>query len=458
MPILTPVLYPGEPDPALIPKLEVVKQICLAMVASVAIVNLAGSLIPALGRIFPNGWQLMEAGSAPAALFSALSLQLSEPRRSPWMHRIGLLLAIAVTLLATLILIGYGLHISLGAAPLLGSDRGSATAFSGRMSPQTAAAFALLGISTMLVPARRRLSSGVADLLVLCLCPLVMVLVLGSVFGATGMFGVTAASQTSPQTLLCLLLLTPVAVFLRTEDGIFAIFVGSGIGSRIARIVTPILLAMPLLRELGRAHMIHVLRIPEHYATAILASLATTLSFALILVFAWRINTMEMEIHDLSLRDHLTGLYNVRGFYLLAVQALRLAQRSQLPFSVLFVVLDNLKQINETLGHEAGSALLVETAEILKTTFREADVMGQIGGNEFAVAGEFTYMAISIAAQQLKAACALRNSQPGLSFPLSFSIGYVTAEQHIRQSLKELLAQAGNAIGEPSGRKKLSRD
>ena len=125
--------------------------------------------------------------------------------------------------------------------------------------------------------------------------------------------------------------------------------------------------------------------IPEHSATAILVSIATTLSMVLLLLLVWRINSMEMEIRILSLRDGLTGLYNLQGFTLLAEQALRIAQRSQLPVSVLFVDLDNLKQINDTLGHDTGSAFLVETANLLNETFRETDVIGRIGGDEFAV-------------------------------------------------------------------------
>ena len=90
--------------------------------------------------------------------------------------------------------------------------------------------------------------------------------------------------------------------------------------------------------------------VPEQYGAAILTSLAAGLSMVLLLVLVWRINSMEKEIHDLTLRDELTGLYNMRGFYLLGEQTLRLAQRAELPFSVLFIDLDGLKKINDEHG------------------------------------------------------------------------------------------------------------
>jgi diguanylate cyclase (GGDEF)-like protein len=133
-----------------------------------------------------------------------------------------------------------------------------------------------------------------------------------------------------------------------------------------------------------------------------------------------------------------------------------LAQRSKLPLSVLFIDLDHLKQINDSFGHDAGSAFLVETAEILKQTFRETDVIGRVGGDEFAVVCQGSKVDISIAAQRLQAACALRNAESVRRFPLSFSIGFVTAEG--RQSLKELLTEADKAMYEEKRGKKLERE
>ena len=164
---------------------------------------------------------------------------------------------------------------------------------------------------------------------------------------------------------------------------------------------------------------------------------------------------MEQEIHDLTIRDDLTGLYNMRGFNLLAEQTLRLAQRAQLPFSVLFIDLDNLKQINDKMGHSAGSAYLAETGEILDASFRAGDVKGRFGGDEFVVAGQFSVVGIEIAAHRLAEAAAQRNASDGRRLPLSFSIGYVTCEYYSEETLKELVVKADEKMYQDTRRKKM---
>ena len=454
MPNIDPVLPSSEPDPVLLKQLASVKRACLAIVASLALISLAGWLIPALGRIMPNGWQLMKAESALAAILCALSLHLTEPRYSRRMNRIGLVLAVVVTLVATITLIEHRFHGAPGVESLLASDRGAL--FTEGMSPHSAAGFALLGVAIVLVRARKRFAVYLADLTIFCLCLLVLILVSGHVFGVTRIFSPSTTVLTSPLTLVCLMLTTMVALFRRTEQGIFSIYLGRGIGSRIARILSPILLLLPFLREAARAHFISSNRMPAHYATAILASLAAIVSLALLLFLAWRINSMEIEIHDLSLRDELTGLYNRRGFNLFAEQALRLAHRSNLPFSLLYIDLDNLKQINDSLGHATGSTFLFEIGEILQATLRETDVLGRIGGDEFAVAGQFSHESIALVAQRLEESSVQRNAETIRRLPLSFSVGFVTTDEDWHESLDDLLTRADQAMYQEKRRKKVA--
>jgi diguanylate cyclase (GGDEF)-like protein len=222
---------------------------------------------------------------------------------------------------------------------------------------------------------------------------------------------------------------------------------GRGIGSRITRVLTPILLLLPFLREVSRTRLIHTRLLPEHYTNAILASTGAVVSFALLMILGRHINGMENKIHDLSLRDGLTGLYNLRGFHLLAEQALRLAQRAQLPFSMLFVDLDNLKQINDELGHGVGSAFLIETGALLRSTFRETDVIGRIGGDEFAVAGQFSGDGIIMAARRLEEESESAAPDASRRFPLSLSIGHVTTENRGHDTtVEDLLAKADRAM------------
>lgn len=91
------------------------------------------------------------------------------------------------------------------------------------------------------------------------------------------------------------------------------------------------------------------------------------------------------EIRRISLADELIGLNNRRGFYLLAEQALRLARREGRAAHVVFIDVDGLKRVNDQHGHEAGDALLLDVALAIKATFRESDVIGRLGGDEFCV-------------------------------------------------------------------------
>lgn len=93
----------------------------------------------------------------------------------------------------------------------------------------------------------------------------------------------------------------------------------------------------------------------------------------------------EAEVKQLSLTDDLTGLYNRRGFFLLAEQQLKIARRSQSSSCLLFADLDGLKSINDSLGHEMGDRAIYDAAQLLKQSFRDADIVARLGGDEFVI-------------------------------------------------------------------------
>lgn len=435
-------------------KLVRVERAALAAAVLLVAINLAGWLMLAAGLHFPYNWHLMKGESAFGALCCAVSLEFSFAPDSSRLRRLGTVLASMAALVSIAVVCTYLFHLSPSVDLPLAADRGLLSQFATGMLPQTACAFALLSISLLVIPLRKQPGVAAADSLVFCLVLLVLVLLSGHLLAVTHVFSPSATVETGWWTLITLLLLTTVAFLRKAENGVYSILLGRGIGSNIARGLSPVLLVLPYLREFMRAHFIDLHRMPPHYTTAILASLAVMLSFALLLFLAWRINRMEMEIHDLSLRDALTDLYNLRGFRLLAEQALRMARRSNLSFSVLFIDLDNLKSTNDTLGHQAGSDFLVETAKILKSSFRESDVVGRIGGDEFAVAGQFTQSGITLAAQRIEESVARRNAANGDSPALSLSVGYVTSESLRHESMQELLAKADHAMYKEKRRKK----
>jgi diguanylate cyclase (GGDEF)-like protein/PAS domain S-box-containing protein len=86
-----------------------------------------------------------------------------------------------------------------------------------------------------------------------------------------------------------------------------------------------------------------------------------------------------------SLRDDLTGLYNRRGFFTLAEQQCKIADRTNRSIALLYFDLDNMKSINDEFGHIEGDRALVDIANILTKTFRKSDIITRMGGDEFVV-------------------------------------------------------------------------
>lgn len=93
----------------------------------------------------------------------------------------------------------------------------------------------------------------------------------------------------------------------------------------------------------------------------------------------------EEELYNLSITDDLTGLHNRRGFLSRAERYLQTLNRNHTNFLIVFVDLDGLKEINDTLGHLIGSQALIDTAEVVKETFRDSDITARFGGDEFVV-------------------------------------------------------------------------
>ncbi|MCJ2048868.1 putative bifunctional diguanylate cyclase/phosphodiesterase [Methylobacterium sp. J-070] len=93
----------------------------------------------------------------------------------------------------------------------------------------------------------------------------------------------------------------------------------------------------------------------------------------------------ERQIDHMAQHDGLTGLMNRDRFHACLTERLDRLERDGVPFAMLYLDLDRLSVINETLGHRAGDAVLVGVADRLRAALREEDIVGRIGGDEFAI-------------------------------------------------------------------------
>ena len=152
---------------------------------------------------------------------------------------------------------------------------------------------------------------------------------------------------------------------------------------------------------------------------------------------------MEDEVRLMAVTDHLTGLYNRRGFVTLAEQQLRLSARSRKSAIIYSADLDGMKQINDTWGHDEGDRALINTASILRETFRTSDILARIGGDEFAV---FSIDAMDVVPQSLVRRLEISlhefNKLKDHPYCLSISIGMVAYDPENPCSLDDLMCRA----------------
>jgi diguanylate cyclase (GGDEF)-like protein len=98
------------------------------------------------------------------------------------------------------------------------------------------------------------------------------------------------------------------------------------------------------------------------------------------------VSALTVELTELTLIDPLTGARNRRGFIDLVEHQMRVATREWKQLHFVFVDIDEMKKVNELYGHAAGDAALIEVVEAIWTSSRTVDIVGRMGGDEFAVA------------------------------------------------------------------------
>ena len=142
----------------------------------------------------------------------------------------------------------------------------------------------------------------------------------------------------------------------------------------------------------------------------------------------------------------------------MADRQLKLASRNKDDIFLLYADFDNMKWINDTLGHQTGDSALLETAVILKKTFRQADLIGRVGGDEFIVlmtdhANQKTEEKVMA---RLQKKIARANSRKNRKFKVMLSIGTVHYDHNESCSIDELMIKADRLMYDNKREKKTS--
>jgi diguanylate cyclase (GGDEF)-like protein/PAS domain S-box-containing protein len=161
----------------------------------------------------------------------------------------------------------------------------------------------------------------------------------------------------------------------------------------------------------------------------------------------------EEALRRLSTTDELTGLFNRRGFFMLAEQQRHLAVRKKSELLLLYIDIDDFKRINDEFGHLEGDRVLADLGEILRSCYRESDVLARVGdgGGIMARMGgdEFVVLAFEpgpdgerILTTRLKERLAQYNRRRHAQYQVAVSIGAARLVAEADVTIDSLLAAA----------------
>lgn len=159
--------------------------------------------------------------------------------------------------------------------------------------------------------------------------------------------------------------------------------------------------------------------------------------------YAVQVRRLQLGMQSLSLIDGLTGLYNRRGFFSLTEPHIKLTQRSKGRFLIVSADVAELREINRVAGPEEGDRVLRETAELLKRTFRDCDLLGRIEGSSFAVlASDAAPDTRAIIAARLAEQVRAYNGMTVRLYNLVVTLGFAAFDGSAAASIEELLQRA----------------
>lgn len=156
---------------------------------------------------------------------------------------------------------------------------------------------------------------------------------------------------------------------------------------------------------------------------------------------------LEQRLKELATVDDMTQLWNRRYFIQACEDEFARASRYDDPFSFLMLDADKFKKINDDYGHAAGDAVLVQLADVMQNTVRNVDLVGRLGGEEFAILLPTTgeQEALKLAERIRVAVEAQPAEYNGKELPVTISIGVSAFRQGDKQ-LDDVILRADKAL------------
>ena len=159
-----------------------------------------------------------------------------------------------------------------------------------------------------------------------------------------------------------------------------------------------------------------------------------------------QLDSAEREMRELATKDHLTGIWN-RGYFIDAADKWdKQSARHNRPLSLMIIDFDQFKKINDTYGHVAGDEALRVFAKEAQEVIRTSDILGRIGGEEFAILlPDCPGREACLAAERLREAVSMLSIDTDLG-KLSFTISIGVASHPSNPGYDHMAAAADKAL------------
>jgi diguanylate cyclase (GGDEF)-like protein len=164
-------------------------------------------------------------------------------------------------------------------------------------------------------------------------------------------------------------------------------------------------------------------------------------------LISWESEKAKEKIRQLSRTDQLTGLWNMKMLLIFMQREHERSQREKCRFSVMMIDTDNLKAVNDTYGHDAGTMVIVSMADTMRSELRDADMIARFGGDEFVALLPETDCreALEVAESMRRRITATPVMYEGTPIQITVSIGIACFPRH-GQGLAQIMKMADRAL------------